>query len=295
MIVSYNSALDLRGCVQPWLDAGVSPGRIVVIDNASADESPAIAASLGCRLVDNHVNRGFAAAANQGIRIACESLGSGGWIGVINPDTAAVSTLEPFLTELAGVGDDVNLVIPVIDGGGTNRTNVHPYPSLRVVGAWLWNRDSMTRPRAPVASLAHNYAIGSVLLMRAQAWLSAGLFDERFFLYGEDAALSAECRDRSFKWVTLQIPLRHAGNAPLLAIPNRQRRLMIEGLVLFLRLHGSGLDRVLAPALLAFGCTERAFLALVGRRWSEARVYARVARYSVVAGGTRTAKLQRDR
>src|SRR5882724_8534707 len=84
IVVTWNSARYLPRCLagiaaQTWPDV-----EVIVIDNASIDDSRAIASAT--RLIANDTNRGFSAAVNQGIRAA-----SGEYILLCNPD----AYLEP--------------------------------------------------------------------------------------------------------------------------------------------------------------------------------------------------------
>ena len=72
VIVNYNSGDDLRTCVEALLTASESQDliiqRIVVVDNASSDDSIKQLEQTGraVHLIHNVSNRGFATACNQG-------------------------------------------------------------------------------------------------------------------------------------------------------------------------------------------------------------------------------------
>ncbi|MGH8904683.1 MAG: glycosyltransferase family 2 protein, partial [Egibacteraceae bacterium] len=95
-VVSWNTAEHLPGVLSS-LGAQTHPDvEIVVIDNASADGSAAIArCHTDVRVVANAQNRGFAGAANQGVALACAN-GSDAFL-VCNPDVV----LEPYYVERA--------------------------------------------------------------------------------------------------------------------------------------------------------------------------------------------------
>lgn len=68
-VVSYNTAHHLPG-VLATLTAQTHPDLdVVVVDNASADDSVAAARRCGVRVVANRRNRGFAGAANQALAL----------------------------------------------------------------------------------------------------------------------------------------------------------------------------------------------------------------------------------
>ncbi len=62
VVVTYRSADAIEAA---W--RSIPPGhRVVVVENASGDETPALARDLGTFVVENRENLGFGAAANQG-------------------------------------------------------------------------------------------------------------------------------------------------------------------------------------------------------------------------------------
>jgi len=65
-IVTYNAAADLPACVAALQAQGEAVGRVLVIDNASADGTASVAAGLdGVEVVANATNVGYAPAMNQ--------------------------------------------------------------------------------------------------------------------------------------------------------------------------------------------------------------------------------------
>jgi GT2 family glycosyltransferase len=78
VIVTYNSGREIGACLRAL--HGV--GEIVVVDNASSDDTCERAEEAAVQLIRNSENLGFAAAVNQGIRATsnpCRML--------LNPDT----------------------------------------------------------------------------------------------------------------------------------------------------------------------------------------------------------------
>jgi GT2 family glycosyltransferase len=89
-VVSWNTAEHLRGALASLLSQTYADLEVIVIDNASADGSAAVARRYsGVRVIENNENRGFAGAANQGIALA-RADGSDAFL-VCNPDVI----LEP--------------------------------------------------------------------------------------------------------------------------------------------------------------------------------------------------------
>ena len=71
VVVSYNSADHLRACVEPL--AGLDDVNVVVVDNASADDSIGSIADLPVLCLRRSTNGGFAAGCNAGWRVGSSS------------------------------------------------------------------------------------------------------------------------------------------------------------------------------------------------------------------------------
>ena len=90
VIVTYNSA----GVLTPVLESCRfrTDASIVVIDNASEDNSVQIARAAGAIVCANPVNRGFAAAVNQGVQQL-----EGDLVLLLNPDTELLTPIDALM------------------------------------------------------------------------------------------------------------------------------------------------------------------------------------------------------
>jgi N-acetylglucosaminyl-diphospho-decaprenol L-rhamnosyltransferase len=199
VIVAYNSAATLRGCVAPLLDA---PGvHAIVVDNASPDDSLAALDGLPVTAVRAHANHGFAAGCNLGT-----AHGVAPYVLLLNPD----ARLEPGdLAALVSVLDrepGTGIVGPrILEGDGELAHSQRRFPrrastfaqALFLHRLWPlaeWSdeliRDSAAyeRPGAP------DWLSGACLLVRRTALEAVGGLDEGFFLYCEDIDLCARVR-----------------------------------------------------------------------------------------------------
>jgi GT2 family glycosyltransferase len=160
--------------------AGIAPDlRVVVVDNSRLDAVRAVAARHRADYVDPGGNIGFAAGVNLGLR----RLGSSSCdVVLVNPDVdidvETVRTLADFL-RLPG-NEDVGAVSPrLLDGDGREQRVVWPFPNP--ARAWL---QAVGLGRIPARQ---TFVIGAALLLRREALDAVGPFDERFFLYAEEA------------------------------------------------------------------------------------------------------------
>jgi GT2 family glycosyltransferase len=69
-VISWNSGPQLAGALETLTAQTGVDLDVVVVDNASADGSAAVARTAGVEVVENATNTGFAAAANQGAALA---------------------------------------------------------------------------------------------------------------------------------------------------------------------------------------------------------------------------------
>ena len=91
VVVSYNSHVHLRGCVEPL--AAASQDNVIVVDNASADDSPKAVEGLPVTVIAQDFNGGFAQGCNRGWRV-----GTAPYVLFLNPD----ARIEPAAVESLG-------------------------------------------------------------------------------------------------------------------------------------------------------------------------------------------------
>lgn len=103
VIPVFNKAALTRHCLQtlrPTLE-GAGDGEIIVIDNASSDETPELLREFSwVRVVRNETNRGFAGANNQGAALA-----RGKYLVLLNNDTEARPRWLASMLAVAEQGD----------------------------------------------------------------------------------------------------------------------------------------------------------------------------------------------
>src|SRR5215470_15317884 len=85
VVVTYNSAEHIATCLASALATGA---QVIVVDNASKDDTVVISRDHGAEVIANNVNRGFAAAVNQGVRSVRTP-----YILLLNPDCIVQSGL----------------------------------------------------------------------------------------------------------------------------------------------------------------------------------------------------------
>jgi GT2 family glycosyltransferase len=208
ILVNYNAGTELRTALQSILDEGTTAGwEVVVVDNASTDGSAAVVAEFGRRvtLVRNAVNVGFGRAVNQGVASSMAPL-----ILLMNPDCRLVNGAISRLRAVLDADPSCAIAGPrVLDPDGAVQASARGDPDM-LTG--LFGRTGGLRallPLLPVSrrnvvvqdaissgrdSVVVDWVSGACMLLRREAFLQAGGFDERYFLYWEDADLCRRLR-----------------------------------------------------------------------------------------------------
>jgi N-acetylglucosaminyl-diphospho-decaprenol L-rhamnosyltransferase len=210
IIVNWNGGDHLVRCLESF-DAvahdRVTLESVTVVDNASLDGSidraEAFCDRLPLRIVRNGDNRGFSAACNQ-----ATSGSLADYLLFLNPDTelrqGCLEAPTQFLSDPANAGFGI-VGIKLIDGLGRNTRTCSRHPSLASLIGGSVGLDHVLPSVFPPHFLpeqAHDATgrvdqiMGAFFFVRHALFKQLGGFDERFFLYFEDAdfALRADKR-----------------------------------------------------------------------------------------------------
>ncbi|UPG84811.1 glycosyltransferase family 2 protein [Luteibacter aegosomatis] len=181
--LEYRGPLRTIACVVSLLAEGVS--RVMIFDNSDDDGASAgtlrtaFDGDARVRIVGGNRNLGFAAGVNEAIALLRDE----GWKGrvlLVNNDAVVEAGALGALGRALDNHPDVAMVYPRIFQGGKFQSLVRYHPATG---------------RLSQGSLQGGmpYASGCCLLL-AVAEVKADLFDETFFMYGEDVELSARLR-----------------------------------------------------------------------------------------------------
>jgi hypothetical protein len=198
VVVTWQSAGDLPDLLASLEPAGAAGAELMVVDNASTDETVAIVRARGApvRVLANPMNRGFAAAANQGLAASRRR-----FVLFLNPDAvveaAAIPTALAYLERtpaFALVG------CRTLNEDGTPQPTVDRFHSVRgLIGEALRRRrPGDPRGTSPATSGPVDWVYGSFLLGRRAALAAVGGFDEAYEMYGEDLDLCHRLRAAGF-------------------------------------------------------------------------------------------------
>jgi GT2 family glycosyltransferase len=227
IIVNYNTGEDAVACAASAVaDLASIPADVIVVDNASRDGSvERLRAAPGITLVASDTNRGFGAAINQARRLTNAPL-----LWVLNPDCRVVPGALGALARTLGIHPECAIAAPqLLNEDGTIQASARGEPGA-LTGLFgrhglltkIFPRAAAARRNLPAADLvasgvesaAVDWVMGAAMLIRRDRFDEVGGFDERYFLYWEDADLCHRLRDAGF--TTRYVPgarVRHAGGA----------------------------------------------------------------------------------
>jgi GT2 family glycosyltransferase len=211
VLVNYNAGQELRLALQSISDelAG-RQWEAVVVDNASVDGSTALVAEFAnVRLLQNVENVGFGRAVNQGVTATTAP-----FLLIMNPDCRLVAGAMGVLEEQLRQHPECAIVGPrILDPDGAVQGSARGDPDM-LTG--LFGRTSALRRVMPMLAVSRRNVVtdaasghgrdsvrvdwlsGACMLARRDAFENVRGFDERYFLYWEDADLCRRLRARGY-------------------------------------------------------------------------------------------------
>jgi N-acetylglucosaminyl-diphospho-decaprenol L-rhamnosyltransferase len=210
--VTYSPGETLEPFLDTLAKATTRPVRVVLADNGSTDGAPERAAEReNVTLVRTGGNLGYGAGANRGVAALGEEYG---WVVVANPDLEWGAGALDTLLEAARRWPRGGAFGPLIkDTNGATYPSARLLPSLgkgigHAVLGRVWPRNPWTlaykQSDTEVVERTAGWLSGSCLLLRREAFDSAGGFDPRYFMYFEDVDLG----DRLGRagWLNVYVP-----------------------------------------------------------------------------------------
>ena len=197
IIINYHSASLIIDCLDSFASSSLIESEIIIVSNSKEieDKSRVIQHFPQVKWIDMGYNAGFARANNEGIRQS-----TGEIVLLLNPDTLILdNAIDRVANEFAQsqyVACGVQLFnedgSPQISGnyamkGGLNY--LLPLPYIGNFLKWLGETVKVKKPNIPNASdtVEVDWINGAFLMVKRSAIDKAGLLDEDFFLYAEEA------------------------------------------------------------------------------------------------------------
>jgi GT2 family glycosyltransferase len=178
--------------------------EIIVVDNASSDGTVTWLKNdrPDVQLIENKINRGFGVANNQAVRIA-----NGSYCFFLNPDTQLdPNSLEVLLNHIQQDEQIGAVGCTIVDENGEMAPeSKRRFPSIRNVLTKAvdsarnpWGNTYYDRRKHDEVSRVEVLS-GCCMLVRKEAFLEIGGFDEQFFLFGEDVDLCKRLHEANYQ------------------------------------------------------------------------------------------------
>ncbi|MCA9365072.1 MAG: glycosyltransferase family 2 protein, partial [Candidatus Moranbacteria bacterium] len=210
IIVNHNGGQDVLDAIKSVFQSSYTNGEIIVVDNDSTDGSFEKIRNQFPRIhaIKNTKNDGFGKGANLGIRFALEKMAD--FVFLLNPDaTIEKDTIKKMVKKMER-NDDLGIASPTIIDEKTNNIWFGG-------GKILWTKmraiHTLEKYDGTKNVVKTEYVCGCAMFIRKEVFKKTGLFDERFFLYYEDADLSLSAKKNGW----------HLGVFPTIKIRHKER------------------------------------------------------------------------
>ena len=232
VILNFNGASTLPACLTSVFQSDYPNFEIIVVDNDSKDGSFEQAKSNFSRLylIKNSKNLGFSQGNNVGIRYALEKFTD--YVFLLNNDAIIEKGTLSLLEKTARENSTVGIISPLIMEGDNK--------NIWFAGGEIqWNKMRSRHLTIPASELPYSseYLSGCAMLINKAVFQKIGLFDERFFLYYEDADFSLRAKKANFDLlIDPSIRIKHLEQSN--QSDSKVYWLVLSGL-LFFHIHGS--------------------------------------------------------
>jgi len=203
VVVSYNSRSVLRDAVIRLIDEPQL--NVIVVDNASTDDSLAAVGGLPVEAIALPRNGGFAHGCNHGWRAGCAP-----YVLFLNPDARIEPAAIRELIDVLAREERTGLVAPLIrKENGALDFSIRRFPRLisryaqalflqRIFPRRKWSDEVVRDPDEYRERTVVEWVSGACLLVRRSLLERVGGWDERFFLYCEDIDLCKRIQEAGF-------------------------------------------------------------------------------------------------
>ena len=196
IILNYNGGDDLIKCLDSVYKLSYLNKEVVVVDNDSGDDSFEFARKKfrTFNFIKNRKNFGFAKGNNVAIRWALEKMAD--FIFLLNNDAQIEKDALDKMVRVMQRNKELGIVSPII-----YKNNKKEVWFAKGKINWLKMRTEHISPGKHDLNLPFyntDYITGCAMLIKSEVFAKIGLFDERFFLYYEDADLSYRAEKKGF-------------------------------------------------------------------------------------------------
>jgi GT2 family glycosyltransferase len=197
VVVNWRAAEETIAAVRRLQDQSSSLDQVYVVDNGSGDGSAeilqrAFSQTKNVNILSNKVNLGFGGGCNHALRQILKEGFDYVWLlnNDARPDTDCLQSLLTEISRDSRIGMVGSMLSDPADSGHDHSGNwLHP---------WLMNCGAV-RSVEDLKKHQYSWVTAASVLIRASALHTAGIFDENFFMYWEDADLAMRIRKSGYR------------------------------------------------------------------------------------------------
>lgn len=244
VVPHWNALAMTADCCRRLAAQAYPDARIFIVDNGSTAHAPAAlaAACPAAEIVRLDENRGYAGAANAGIRAALRQMDAG-FVWLLNNDLMCEPDTLAKLILAAGREPGAGIVGCDLNEGGPGAASFRRLRAAKKLGPPFFI------PADAPADAAADYLCGASLLIRRELLDEIGGFDESFFFFFEDADFCARARRAGWTLAVAADALPgHYGSATIGKLGRMQARCYRAGQVRYVRKYSNW------PHLAAWPC-----------------------------------------
>lgn len=211
IIVSYNSEKFIGSCIDSVLKYLPKNSELLVIDNNSSDKTAQILEKYlpKIKLIKSDKNLGFAKANN----LAVEST-AGEYLFLLNPDTQVYSNVFELMIKFYESTVDVGIVAPkLVMSNGQTQPSAKNLPTIgRAFLEYVLGVKYAYSEYVPNSNQAQEVEVvyGAAMLIKNDLFKKLNGFDEKYFMYYEDADICKRVRELGKKvYYYPQVSIKH--------------------------------------------------------------------------------------
>jgi GT2 family glycosyltransferase len=210
IVLNFNQKAFTLDCIASFKTLTYPNAELVVVDNASSDDSEAAFKEAFPELcvLQTGKNLGYTGGNNLGMQYALDH--DADYVLVVNPDTVVVN--PEFVTELVNYMEarrEVGIAGPKVfwhDTDTIQNTVLHfPYVSRRIATWFKYRLNPQAFDLSKAEPVEAEVLNGVCILIRAQLLREVGLFDENIFIYVDDVDLNYRAQQKGWKLIYLPV------------------------------------------------------------------------------------------
>jgi GT2 family glycosyltransferase len=212
IILTWNALDATLRCLNSLVSGGVDESQIILVDNASSDDTIAKIESKFplVKLIKQEKNTGFSAGVNTGIKLA-EKFGAGNVL-ILNNDTVLSENPIPVMVEYIQDLPEAGIVAPhIYESGIEEKIWYSGGDRHTLTGDPLGFKPGKVSKRdSPDIVKEVDYVFGTAMLIKMDVIKNIGLLNEDFFLYYEDLEFCNRARAAHYKIYSIpEIKIQH--------------------------------------------------------------------------------------